>query len=148
MIAMQMGNKNMIDLIIRHMKTPQLMLSRFSAINKKMPLKYIEYLSGRISVCSGNGRTTSQYSQLEFHDLRFMIPDSRFLPSFSLKSLRTLVTFTIVPPQSFIVHRLFFVFFRCSGIGSHLFFQGSQFGDVSQSGFFKLIFHLFHRFFG
>ena len=52
-----MGNKNMIDLVIRHLETPQLLLGSLPAVNKKVPLKYIEYLSGSISLKRGYGRT-------------------------------------------------------------------------------------------
>ena len=57
MIPVQVRNKNMINLIVRHPKTSQLLLSTFTTINKKVPLKYIEYLSGSISLKRGYGRT-------------------------------------------------------------------------------------------
>ena len=36
-----MRNKDVIDLIIRHMKTPELMLGSFGTIDKKIPPKYM-----------------------------------------------------------------------------------------------------------
>lgn len=36
MISMEMRNKDVIDLIIRHMKTPELMLGSFGTIDKKI----------------------------------------------------------------------------------------------------------------
>ena len=41
---MEMRNKDVIDLIIRHMKTPELMLGSFGTIDKKIPPKYMKYL--------------------------------------------------------------------------------------------------------
>ena len=64
-----MGNKNMIDLIVWHFKASQLLLSTLATVNKKVPLKYIEYLSGSISLKRGDGWTAPQYSQFEFHKL-------------------------------------------------------------------------------
>ncbi len=40
----------MINPIIRNPETTQLMLRSFSTIYKKVPLKYMEYLSGRVSL--------------------------------------------------------------------------------------------------
>lgn len=50
MVSVKMGNKNVVDPVVRDPETTQLMLGRFSAIYKKVPLKYIEYLSGRVSL--------------------------------------------------------------------------------------------------
>ena len=50
-----MRNKDVIDLIIRYMKTPELMLGSFGTIDKKIPPKYMKYLSGRVSIGSRNG---------------------------------------------------------------------------------------------
>ena len=47
----------MIDLIVWHLKASQLLLSTLTTVNKKVPLKYIEYLSGSISLKRGYGRT-------------------------------------------------------------------------------------------
>jgi hypothetical protein len=55
MISMEMRNKDVIDLIIRYMKTPELMLGSFGTIDKKIPPKYMKYLSGRVSIGSRNG---------------------------------------------------------------------------------------------
>ena len=55
MISMEMRNKDVIDLIIRHMNTPELMLVSFGSIYKKIPPKYMKYLSGRVSMGSRNG---------------------------------------------------------------------------------------------
>ena len=45
----------MINLIVGYLKTPQLLLSTFTTINKKVPLKYMKYLSGSISLKRGYG---------------------------------------------------------------------------------------------
>ena len=55
MIPVQVRNKNMINLIVRHPETSQLLLCTLAAVNKKVPLKYIEYLSGSISLKRGDG---------------------------------------------------------------------------------------------
>lgn len=47
----------MIDLIVWHFKASQLLLSTLATVNKKVPLKYIEYLSGSISLKRGYGGT-------------------------------------------------------------------------------------------
>ncbi len=49
MVSVQVGDENMVDFIIRDMETAQPVLRPLRAVYKKIPLKYIQYLSGGIS---------------------------------------------------------------------------------------------------
>jgi hypothetical protein len=50
MVAVEVGDKEMIDFRKSDLEFSHLRLSTFSAIDQKKPPKYIEYLGGRISV--------------------------------------------------------------------------------------------------
>jgi hypothetical protein len=79
MVPVQVGDENMVDFIIRDMETAQPVLRPLRAVYKKIPLKYIQYLSGGISMESGNGRAAPQYSQFKLHELLFFLGSTRHL---------------------------------------------------------------------
>jgi len=64
---MQMGDKYMIYFIIWNSIFSQLMLRTLTTVYKKVPLKYIQYLSGAISMFKGYGRTAPQYCKFKLH---------------------------------------------------------------------------------
>lgn len=69
-VAMEMGNKNMIDLLQADLLPSQLYLGSFSTIEKEQLPVYRHQLRTRITMCEGYGSPAAKYAYSKSHTAR------------------------------------------------------------------------------